>query len=146
MDKKQKKQSTTKAANTGNSIQYALSKKHSENKRQGKKANIEFEHATLFLGQVFFHRKPPILLVFVVIKWIDISNGCQRVDRAEKRAEKTRKPHDIITSPDHAHDPAASHRIHTHTRSHTQTHTHCKSCNWHTRTLSVKQSTSIHWH
>lgn len=58
-------------------------------KKQENKANIDFFlHATLFLGQVFFHRKPPILLVFVVIKIIDISNGCQQVDQAEKRERR----------------------------------------------------------
>lgn len=58
--------------------------------------------------------------------------------RKRERSE-TRKPHDIITSPDHAHDSAASRKTlqthtashatdtHTHTRAHTQTHTLARS-------------------
>lgn len=81
-----------------------------------------FQHATLFRGQVSFHRKPPMLLVFVVIKITDVSPGCQQVNQAErnKSGRKTRKPRDIITSPDHAHmTPAASEKTvdHTLTRS-----------------------------
>lgn len=52
---------------------------------------------------------------------------CQQVDQAEKRERReTRKPHDIITSPDHAHDPALSRKtVHTRTASHaSDTHTH----------------------
>lgn len=48
--------------------------------------------------------------------------------RKKMRRRETRKPHDIITSPDHAHDPAASHKT-VYTRTHTDRHTHCKSCN-----------------
>lgn len=37
-----------------------------------------------------------------------------------RRGRETRKPHDIITSPDHAHDPAESRKT---------PHTLSKSCN-----------------
>lgn len=46
-----------------------------------------------------------------------------RLTKQRKRERReTRKPHDIITALDHAHDPAASRKT-VHTRTHTRTHT-----------------------
>lgn len=56
--------------------------------------------------------------------------------KSEQR--ETRKPHDIITSPDHAHDPTGSCKT-------ADIHTDCKSCDTHTRThtLSVKHNLTL---
>lgn len=114
--KKKTPQTTTKAANTINSFQYALSKKQ-WNKRETKALN-RFQHATLFHGQIFFHRKPTISLVY--------SHKNRRlffINQAERESSKTKKPHDIFTSPctwlqtEPTH--TASHAIHTHTHPHT---------------------------
>lgn len=54
---------------------------------------------------------------FVVIKITEVSSGASRsIKQRENRGRKTRKPRDIITSPDHAHmTPAASKDSRTHT-------------------------------
>ncbi len=77
-----------------------------------------------------------------------------RLTKQRKERRGTKKPHDIITSPDHAHDPAASRKtVHTHTTyshtlevmqlTHTQTHPHthtlCKTKYKH-RLTSTKTS------
>lgn len=43
------------------------------------------------LGRFSFTESHLCLLVFVVIKIIDISNGCQQIDQAEKKGEERNK-------------------------------------------------------
>lgn len=93
-----------------------MGKKDKENK-----ANIQRLTCHIVSWASFLSQKATYFTSFVVIKRIDISNGCQQVDKAEKSERReTRKPHDIITSLDHAHDSAASRKtVHTPTHPHT---------------------------
>lgn len=96
-----------------------MGKKDKENK-----ANIQRLTCHIVSWASFLSQKATYFTSFVVIKRIDISNGCQQVDKAEKSERReTRKPHDIITSLDHAHDSAASRKtVHTHPPTHTPSH------------------------
>lgn len=139
--KKKRKQSTTKAANTRkqffNIIQESQwgKKRKKKKEKEKNKADSKFQHATLFLGQVFFHRKPPILLVSVV-KIPDISKMfASRLTKQRKGGAAKRGSH--MTSSRHQtmhmtlQHPARQYRHTlqvmqlTHTR--TQTHTLCKT-------------------
>lgn len=144
LDKKKERKKQKKTINNKSSehekqhsiyiIQETQRDEGEETKRENKE-NIENLTCHNVPQASFFHRKPPILLFFVCNKNNrHISNGCQQV--AEWREGRgMRKPHDIITALDHAHDPAASRKtIHTHAHTlqvmqltHTYTHILCKT-------------------
>lgn len=142
LDKKKKKlnnqQQKQPTQETASNMHYPRNTVKKKNwRKQENKANIEFQHATLFLGQVFFHRKPPILLVFVVIKITDISNGCQQMDQAEKKGEERNHEatrHHHVTGP--CTWPCSIPQDITYTHSFIHTRTHCKSCNRDTHTYT----------
>lgn len=95
LTKRKKSKSTTKAANTGNNIPNTLLKKQWRKKKeeQETKPIHNFEHATLFLGQVFFHRKPPMLLVFCKEPTSRMVLPAGR-PRREKKEEKKQESHE----------------------------------------------------
>lgn len=94
------------------------SEKKQTKKKTRNKANTEFLTCHIVPWASFLSQKATYVTRFVVIKITDVSSGCQRVNQAKrKKGRKTRKPRDIITSPDHAHmTPAASQKTVEHTR------------------------------
>lgn len=93
--------------------------RNSGKKKTRNKANTEFLTCHIVPWASFLSQKATYVTRFVVIKITDVSSGCQQINQTKrkKRGRKTRKPRDIITSPDHAHmTPAASQKTVEHTR------------------------------